>query len=158
VGGLTTLSQNTPKTPERKWILLLRCSGDTGRATLTNSSGRNGFFSHTYLPALMHLGELRTFLVDGALYYTIYTTPTKFDPQIITRTSGKFVRPLHAFRYVIAGPDLSFDPFTMLLLVTILKTRSLLRKRVGWFYLAMMTLTLPTSTRSWQADISWVCN
>lgn len=64
------------------------------------------WFLQPYLPALMYLGELRTFLVDGALYYTIYTTPTEFDTQTIARTSGKFVRPLRAFGYVISAPNL----------------------------------------------------
>ncbi|KIM37238.1 hypothetical protein M413DRAFT_13424 [Hebeloma cylindrosporum] len=57
------------------------------------------WFLQPYLPALMHLGELRTFLIDGALYYTVYTTPEAFDPQVLDRTPGNLPRPLHAFAY-----------------------------------------------------------
>jgi len=67
------------------------------------------WFLQPYLPALIHLGELRTFVVDGALYYTVYTTPTECDPKTLAMTSGKFVRPLAAFGWVISIPQLSLS-------------------------------------------------
>jgi len=52
-----------------------------------------------YIPHLIRLGELRTFVVDGIFYYAVYTTPEEGSLKDMQMTVGSFVRPLGEFRY-----------------------------------------------------------
>ena len=56
------------------------------------------WFCQPYLPLLLHIGEFRTFTVNGVIYYTVATTPKNMDPHKLERTSCKFVRPLSLFK------------------------------------------------------------
>jgi hypothetical protein len=91
----------TPNTPHP--VDKIKAALDTQRQTWGVSG--HGFdqprwFCQPYMPLLIHLGELRTYLVNGVIYYTVATTPNISDPHLLEMASGKFTRPLSLFKCV----------------------------------------------------------
>lgn len=65
-----------------------------------NTFAQPAWFFQPYLPLLLYLGELRTFILNGAIYYIIYTTPKEMGSPALDLqvTPCYIVRPLTAFR------------------------------------------------------------
>jgi len=55
------------------------------------------WFMQPYLPHLVRLGEIRTYIVNGAMYYSVSTTPEEFNPSFTSSTSADFITPLSSF-------------------------------------------------------------
>lgn len=59
------------------------------------------WFFQPYLPLLLHLGELRSFIVNGVLYYTVSTvTSEPNNPAALQICHAHIIRPLSAFKSV----------------------------------------------------------
>jgi len=56
------------------------------------------WFLQPYLLHLMRLGEIRSYIVNGTMYYSVSTTPEKFNPSFTASTSADFIRPLSSFQ------------------------------------------------------------
>jgi len=69
------------------------------------SSPRTTWFLQPFLPYLIGLGELRTYIVNGAIFYTVLTTPVDFDPTITRCTAAEIIRPLETFWLVGYLPE-----------------------------------------------------
>jgi len=67
---------------------------------------RTTWFLQPFLPHLIRLGELRTYIVDGAIFYTVSTTPVNFDPTITQYTAAEIIRPLETFWLVGYLPEI----------------------------------------------------
>jgi len=66
---------------------------------------RTTWFLQPFLPHLIRLGELRTYIVDGVIFYTVSTTPVNCDPALTQYTGAEFIRPLSTFRLVSYPPE-----------------------------------------------------
>jgi len=71
----------------------------------TAISPRTTWFLQPFLPHLIRLGELRTYIVDGTIYYIVSTTPVEFDPANTQYTGAQWIRPLSSFRLVSYPPE-----------------------------------------------------
>jgi hypothetical protein len=58
------------------------------------------WFCQPYLPLLIHVGEFRTFIVNGVIYYTVATTPVNLDPTNLELVGARFPRPLDLYKCV----------------------------------------------------------
>jgi hypothetical protein len=65
-----------------------------------HSFGEPVWICQPYLPHLLHIGEYRTFTVNGTIYYTAATTPIELDPQTLDMVGGRMPRPLETYQYV----------------------------------------------------------
>jgi hypothetical protein len=66
---------------------------------------RTTWFLQPFLPHLIRLGELRTYIVDGAIFYTVSTTPVDFDPALTQYIAAEIIRPLETFWLVGYPPE-----------------------------------------------------
>lgn len=59
------------------------------------------WFFQPYMPLLIHLGELRTFIVNGIIFYTTHTAPIKTMAGAMEIVGVQTMRPLSSFGLVI---------------------------------------------------------
>lgn len=53
-----------------------------------------------FMAQLLHIGEYRSFIVNGAIYYTVATTPLPGPEGSMEMAGGRMHRPLDAYRCV----------------------------------------------------------
>ena len=96
----------TPYTPLADAMDMMRKSwGEEARHNDEGLGPRTTWFLQPFLPHLIRLGELRTYIVDGTIYYIVSTTPVEFDPANTQYTGAQWIRPLSSFRLVSYPPE-----------------------------------------------------
>lgn len=100
----------TPHTKNPKSIIKKALKEQRQWKSSNHSFDEPLWLCQSFMGQLLHIGEYRSFIVNGAIYYTVVTTPSLSGPEgSMEMAGGRMHRPLDAYRCVSLFFMLSFS-------------------------------------------------